>query len=43
MKAAEVPSSLLVQVEDSASVLVEALTRFGEGDLPGLSDRKSVV
>ena len=35
MKAAEVSSSLFVQVEDLASVLIEPLTGFGEGNPPG--------
>jgi hypothetical protein len=35
MKAAEVPSSVLVQVEDLARVLIEPLTRFGQGNLSG--------
>ena len=35
MKAAEVPSSLFVEIEDLASELIEPLTGFGEGDPPG--------
>ena len=35
MESAEVPSSLFVQVKDFASILVELLTRFGEGNPSG--------